>query len=69
MPVDHFDIKSAFIQERYSHDKPVYVKKTQNSTVPSCVSARKAAFSLKTFFVPYQKHNYTSKELKNGFLS
>lgn len=26
MHMDHFDIKSAFIQERYRHDKPIYVK-------------------------------------------
>lgn len=26
MPIDHFDIKSGFIRERYRHNRPVYAK-------------------------------------------
>ena len=26
MPIEHFDINSAYLHEKYEHDKPIYVK-------------------------------------------
>lgn len=29
LPLEHFDIKSAYLHEKYQHDRPIYVKQMQ----------------------------------------